>query len=205
MLGGSIWKITKMGDEDIVYAVDYNHKKDRHLNGCTFEGIEKPSLMITDAFNFLSNQPNRKGRDEQLMNQMLITLKDGGDCLLVMDTSGRVLEIAYMLEQVSQNPNSDLSTYNLVMLSSVASSVIEGAKSQIEWMADKIQRDFESGRVNPFHLKHIKCCHSISELNKIRSPKAVLVSGLDMESGFSRDLFIDWCSEPKNACFVTGK
>lgn len=38
MIGGSIWRITKMGDEEIVYAVDFNHKKERHLNGCTFEG-----------------------------------------------------------------------------------------------------------------------------------------------------------------------
>lgn len=29
MLGGTIWKIIKDGDEEIVYAVDYNHKKER--------------------------------------------------------------------------------------------------------------------------------------------------------------------------------
>jgi len=34
MIGGTIWKIVKDGEEDIVYAVDYNHKKERHLNGC---------------------------------------------------------------------------------------------------------------------------------------------------------------------------
>lgn len=39
MIGGAIWRITKMGEEEIVYAVDFNHKKERHLNGCTFEGI----------------------------------------------------------------------------------------------------------------------------------------------------------------------
>ena len=26
MLGGTIWRIVKDGEEDIVYAVDYNHK-----------------------------------------------------------------------------------------------------------------------------------------------------------------------------------
>lgn len=29
MIGGSIWKISKEGEEEIVYAVDYNHKKER--------------------------------------------------------------------------------------------------------------------------------------------------------------------------------
>jgi cleavage and polyadenylation specificity factor subunit 2 len=27
MIGGTIWRIVKDGEEDIVYAVDYNHKK----------------------------------------------------------------------------------------------------------------------------------------------------------------------------------
>ena len=29
MIGGTMWKIVKDGEEDILYAVDYNHKKER--------------------------------------------------------------------------------------------------------------------------------------------------------------------------------
>ena len=29
MVGGAIWKIVKDGEEVIIYAVDYNHKKER--------------------------------------------------------------------------------------------------------------------------------------------------------------------------------
>ena len=36
MIGGAMWRILKEGEEDIVYAVDVNHKKERHLNGRTF-------------------------------------------------------------------------------------------------------------------------------------------------------------------------
>ena len=28
MIGGTMWKIVKDGEEDIIYAVDYNHKKE---------------------------------------------------------------------------------------------------------------------------------------------------------------------------------
>lgn len=28
-----MWKIVKDGEEDIIYAVDYNHKKERFFNG----------------------------------------------------------------------------------------------------------------------------------------------------------------------------
>ena len=40
MIGGTMWKIVKDGEEDILYAVDYNHKKERldwhlkNINGC---------------------------------------------------------------------------------------------------------------------------------------------------------------------------
>ena len=29
MVGGAMWRIVKEGEEDIIYAVDYNHKKER--------------------------------------------------------------------------------------------------------------------------------------------------------------------------------
>ena len=41
MIGGAMWKIVKEGEEDIVYAVDVNHKKERHLNGADVEKITR--------------------------------------------------------------------------------------------------------------------------------------------------------------------
>jgi cleavage and polyadenylation specificity factor subunit 2 len=68
MIGGTIWKIVKVGEEDIYYGMDYNHKKERHLNGCELEKIQRPSLFITDAYNAMYNQARRRARDEQLMS-----------------------------------------------------------------------------------------------------------------------------------------
>jgi cleavage and polyadenylation specificity factor subunit 2 len=31
MIGGTIWKIVKDGEEEIIYAVDYNHKRERYV------------------------------------------------------------------------------------------------------------------------------------------------------------------------------
>ncbi len=71
MIGGAIWKIVKDGEEDIVYAVDFNHKKEQHLNGCDIEKIQRPSLLITDAYNAKQKQQRRRVRDEQLMTNIL--------------------------------------------------------------------------------------------------------------------------------------
>ncbi|VDM96391.1 unnamed protein product [Thelazia callipaeda] len=205
MIGGAIWRITKMGDEEIVYAVDFNHRKERHLNGCTFDGIGRPNLLITDAFNALYSQPRRKQRDELLVTRLLGTVRDGGDVMVVIDTAGRILEIAHLLDQLWHNAEAGLMTYNLVMLSHVASSVVEFAKSQVEWMSDKVLKSFEVGRYNPFQFRHVQLCHTLLDLIRVRSPKVVLVSGLDMESGFSRELFLDWCTDMKNSVIVTGR
>lgn len=38
MIGGTIWKIVKDGEEEIVYAVDFNHKREMYAdkkNTCT--------------------------------------------------------------------------------------------------------------------------------------------------------------------------
>jgi len=40
----------------------------RHLNGCQLDTITRPSVVITDSFNSLYNQPSRRHRDEQLMS-----------------------------------------------------------------------------------------------------------------------------------------
>lgn len=69
MIGGTIWRIVKDGEEDIVYAVDFNHKKERHLNGCVMETLTRPSLLITDAYNANYVQARRRTRDEQLMSE----------------------------------------------------------------------------------------------------------------------------------------
>lgn len=31
MIGGTLWKIIKDGEDDILYAVDFNHKKERFV------------------------------------------------------------------------------------------------------------------------------------------------------------------------------
>lgn len=69
MIGGTMWKIMKAGEEDIIYAVDFNHKKERHLNGCDLDKLQRPSLLITDAFNATYQQARRRARDEKLMSK----------------------------------------------------------------------------------------------------------------------------------------
>ena len=133
-------------------------------------------------------------------------MRNDGNVLICTDTSGRVLELAHFFEQLWRNEDSDLSSYSIAMLNNVSTSVIEQAKLQVEWMNDKLVQSFEIGRYNPFEFKHIKLCRTLTELNQICVPsknKLVLASTPDLEYGFSRLLFAEWCENPKNTVIFT--
>jgi cleavage and polyadenylation specificity factor subunit 2 len=42
----------------------------RHLNGCVLDTLNRPSVLITDAFNATYVQSRRRLRDEQLMSKL---------------------------------------------------------------------------------------------------------------------------------------
>lgn len=196
MVGGTIWKIMKVGEEDIVYACDFNHKKERHLNGCELEKLQRPSLLIMDSFNAQYQQARRRARDEKLMTNILQTLRNNGNVMVTVDTAGRVLELAHMLDQLWKNKESGLMAYSLALLNNVSYNVVEFSKSQIEWMSTKLMKNFEGARNNPFHFRHMKLCHSIAELNSIPSPKVslwVLEDGRE-ETHYGRSPFRWFCA-----------
>ncbi|KAJ4706015.1 Cleavage and polyadenylation specificity factor subunit 2 [Melia azedarach] len=201
LLGGTVWKITKDG-EDVIYAVDYNRRKEKHLNGTVLESFVRPAVLITDAYNALSNQPPRQQR-EIFQDTILKTLKAGGNVLLPVDTAGRVLELILILEDFWAENSLN---YPIFFLTYVASSTIDYVKSFLEWMGDAITKSFETSRDNAFLLKHVALLINKSELdNTPDGPKVVLASMASLEAGFSHDIFVDWASDVKNLVLFTDR
>lgn len=200
LLGGTVWKITKDG-EDVLYAVDFNHRKERHLNGTVLESFVRPAVLITDAYNALNNQPSRRQRDHEFLDAIMKTLRADGKVLLPVDTAGRVLELILMLEQHWAQHHL---TYPIFFLTYVSSSTIEYAKSFLEFMNDSIAKSFEHTRDNAFLLKHVSLLINKSELEKVpEGPKIVLASMASLEAGFSHDIFAEWATDPKNLVLFT--
>lgn len=71
-MGGSIWEIKKES-ETVVYAVDWNHKKERHLPPAwKLSEFRKPSVLITDL-SALSIEPiKHPSRDLTGKNAIII-------------------------------------------------------------------------------------------------------------------------------------
>ncbi len=75
-LGGTIWKIRSPSVGTIVYAVNMNHMRERHLDGTIlmsgaggtiFESLARPDLLITDAERANVIGSRRKDRDAALI------------------------------------------------------------------------------------------------------------------------------------------
>ncbi|XP_078182695.1 cleavage and polyadenylation specificity factor 100 isoform X2 [Carex rostrata] len=200
LLGGTVWKITKDG-EDVVYAVDFNHRKERHLNGTVLESFVRPAVLITDAYNALNNQVYKRQRDQEFIDEILRVLRANGTVLLPVDTAGRVLELILILEQYWAQQHL---SFPIFFLSNVASSTIEYVKSFLEWMSDSIAKSFEHTRDNAFLLKYVSLIINKSDLeNYANVPKVVLTSMASLEVGFSHDMFVELATETKNLVLFT--
>ncbi|XP_058205943.1 cleavage and polyadenylation specificity factor subunit 2 [Rhododendron vialii] len=200
LLGGTVWKITKDG-EDVIYAVDFNHRKERLLNGTVLESFVRPAVLITDAYNALNNQPSRRQRDQEFLDAILKTLRADGNVLLPVDTAGRVLELLLILEQYWTQHHL---TYPIFFLTCISSSTIDYVKSFLEWMSDSIAKSFEHTRDNAFLLKNVTLLINKSALDKVPDgPKIVLASMASLEAGFSHDIFVEWAPDVKNLVLFT--
>ena len=50
ILGAALWCIC-VDAKDLVYAPQFNHRKDRFLNPTSLPSINRPALLITDAYS----------------------------------------------------------------------------------------------------------------------------------------------------------
>ncbi|KAJ3693032.1 hypothetical protein LUZ60_012127 [Juncus effusus] len=200
LLGGTIWKITKDG-EDVVYAVDFNHRKERHLNGTVLESFVRPAVLITDAFNALNNQFYKRQRDQEFIDTIVRVLGANGTVLLPVDTAGRVLELMLILEQFWGQKHLN---YPIFFLTNVASSTVDYVKSFLEWMSDSIAKSFEQSRDNSFLLRYISLIINKTELENLAGvPKVILTSMASLEVGFSHDIFVELATDAKNLMLFT--
>ncbi|XP_073012488.1 cleavage and polyadenylation specificity factor subunit 2 isoform X1 [Typha latifolia] len=202
LLGGTVWKITKDG-EDVVYAVDFNHRKERQLNGTVLESFVRPAVLITDAYNALNNQLYKRQRDQEFIDTILKALTADGNVLLPVDTAGRALEIILILEQYWAQQHL---SFPIFFLTNVSTSTIDYVKSFLEWMSDSIAKSFEHTRDNAFLLKHVNLIINKNELEKLTDvPKVVLASMASLEVGFSHDIFVELATDTKNLVLFTEK
>jgi hypothetical protein len=88
-------------------------------------------------------------------------LRAGGDVLLPVDASTRVLEMALMLEEYWAQER--LSSYELIFLSPVCKRVMDRAGSMLEWMSPDLSKTF-SHQKGPFEFRYVRTLSVLFEM-----------------------------------------
>ncbi|EDQ85662.1 uncharacterized protein MONBRDRAFT_34190 [Monosiga brevicollis MX1] len=197
MLGGTVWRITK-DDEDVVYALNYNHRSERHLRPAVFQLLTRPSLLITGARNASTEMVLKpKEREAKLLSLAEQTMRSDGTMVVVADTAGRTLELVQLFES-HWNDNPGLKTYPVFFLSHNSYNVLEFAQTLIEFMSDKMLVKLQTMTHNPFACPNIKCQKTVDGVMRSAGAKVVIVPHSSLEAGFGRELLFRLAGEARN-------
>ncbi|KZW03719.1 hypothetical protein EXIGLDRAFT_600182 [Exidia glandulosa HHB12029] len=146
-LGGAIWKIRSPSVGTIVYAVDMNHMRERHLDGTVLfrstvlEALARPDVLITDADKTLIINSRRKDRDAALLELVTDTLNTrGGSLMIPCDSSTRVLELLVLFDQ-HWNFSKDVKRAPICLVSRTGVEMLTFVRSMMEWLGGTISKE----------------------------------------------------------------
>jgi Cft2 family RNA processing exonuclease len=220
-LGGAVWRIS-MGTETVLYAPTFNHRNEKVLAKTLIPTLFKsPSALITTpALPAAAAAGGGEGGmappagdasvdavGRQLADLCLSSLRMGGHVLLPCDSTGRVLEVLARLDAAF-----GLATpYPIIFLSRVAQNVLEGAKTAVEYMSEKVVRSFTDTRVVPFDFRpersRVRTASSLAEVTAMAAwtPVVVVTPLPSLSVGFARELFALWAGDARNTVLFTSR
>ncbi|KAF2759947.1 hypothetical protein EJ05DRAFT_316392 [Pseudovirgaria hyperparasitica] len=244
-LGGTIWNI-QHGLESIVYAVDWNQAREHVLSGAAWLGgasgssevieqLRKPTALVCSSRGPAASHTNGsgRGRDESLLGLIRDAVSKGGSVLIPSDSSARVLELAYILEEawtVGNDDDNPLRAAKLLLASRTCGSTMRYARSMLEWMEEGLVRDFETASANPtphgngrsrtqqaqntenknvkapFDFRYLKLLEKKSSIIRNLSteqPVVIIASDSSLNWGFSRDTLRHIASDSRNIIILT--
>ncbi|KAJ1500269.1 hypothetical protein HMI55_004067 [Coelomomyces lativittatus] len=197
-VGGTIWKLKK-NTEEIVYAMDLHHRKERHLapsvlfSSGSAPPILRPTVLVLGC-RFTQPVP-MKVRDAQFLETIVTTLQGGGDVLLPIDGACRWLELAYILDTAWYQQGY---TYPIYCVSHVAEHVIRAAAGMLEWFSESLTQVFSTTRTSPFEWTSITFTQDVEFVLQQRGPKVMLASDIGMGMGPSWTLFSHLHTQPQH-------
>jgi cleavage and polyadenylation specificity factor subunit 2 len=204
-IGGSVWVI-RHGCAEIVYAMDTNLRKETLLEGAALDSLpQSPSLLIVESPASSAStaapvprRPRAREREESLLlSAVMESVRAEGNVLIPCETAGRTLELLVLLSRYWVDHNLG-GMYHLVYLSPMASSTVEFARCQLEWISDSLCQGFYLGRANPLALPFVRIASSLRDLDTVGpGPKVVLATDASLNHGFAKALLLRWGGDPK--------
>ncbi|CAA7260032.1 unnamed protein product [Cyclocybe aegerita] len=234
-LGGTIWKVRSPSSGTIIYAVNVNHMRERHLDGTVlirqaaggiFEPLARPDLLITDADRASVITSRRKDRDAALIDTITSTLSSRSSLLLPCDSSTRILELLVLLDQ---HWNFSRLRYPICLLSRTSREMLTFVRSMMEWLGGTISKedvgeegtnsrqnkrrrdeDADDDALGAFalrfkHLEFFPNPQALLQTYSSKDPKLILAVPASLSHGPSRHMFSDFAAVSDNVILLTGR
>ena len=229
--------------ESVVYAVDWNQAREHVLSGAAWLGgpgtggsevleqLRRPTALICSSRNTgmvkVARPPNK--RDEALLDMIRNTVSNGGTVLIPSDSSARILELAYLLEETWEREatqgdgSSPLNTTKIYLASRTGGATMRYVRSMLEWMEEGIVKEFEASAADqdrrtkggkddervakvPFDFRHITLLERKTRVARMlggAGPRVILASDATLEWGFSKDAIRSLASDERNLVILT--
>ncbi|XP_046546070.1 LOW QUALITY PROTEIN: cleavage and polyadenylation specificity factor subunit 3-like [Haliotis rubra] len=198
VLGAAMFMIEIAGVK-VLYTGDYSRQEDRHLMAAEIPNV-RPDIVIIESTYGTHIHEKREDRELRFTSLVHDIVNRGGRCLVPVFALGRAQELLLILDEYwSQHP--ELHDIPIYYASSLAKKCMSVYQTYINAMNDKIRRQITIS--NPFIFKHIINLKSMEQFEDI-GPSVVLASPGMMQSGLSRELFENWCTDKRNGCIIAG-
>lgn len=122
-----------------------------------------------------------------------------------VDAAGRVLELLLVLHGAWAQHQLHAS-YTLAFLSSQSGNTVDFARSQLEWMTDKCRKMFDTHKINPFALAHLRLITTREDVDALvrgGRPFCLLASNATLETGLAQDALCAMSGDPRNLLLFT--
>lgn len=209
VVGGAFWLLSRMQDEtNVVVTSTYSIAKEQHLDSSTLLKYgATPDVLVTrpggPAMPLLTPvlpTATASQTHKRLMETIMSVLRREGNVLLPVDAAGRVLELILLLNQHWEKQRLS-GTYNLVWLGPMVGNTLDFARSQLEWMNDKLGTQFDTS-VHPFGLKEVRLCTHVGEVD-FSNPTCIVANGMSLDHGPARDLLLKFADNDNHAILFT--
>eukprot|EP00924_Labyrinthula_sp_SR-Ha-C_P009467 snap_masked-scaffold_2-processed-gene-24.5-mRNA-1 protein AED:1.00 eAED:1.00 QI:0/-1/0/0/-1/1/1/0/623 len=136
-----------------------------------------------------------------LVQNILSRLRSGGSVLIPVSPGGRVLELLLVLQRYWQNMRL---VYPILFVSYVANSLRRVIEGNLEFMEEGLNQEFLRNRKSAFSPEELSQVRFISDVEYVKSilrqkePRLILCSSETLESGLSKELFIQFAQDRKN-------
>ncbi len=168
-------------------------------------------------------------KDSSVLNRemgdaCISTLRAGGSVLVPVDTAGRCLEVLLRLDGVlspealrhtpGAPPHEAASGgYPIFLLSHVSGALIEHAKTLLEFMNERLGKEFSETRTTPFtfdsgpraRVRVVQSVEPIAACLASGTPCVVMASFGSLQLGWARALMTQWASNPRYAVLFTSR